>query len=300
MTFKMQDLQDIGLKQWFKDGDHPDVTMFNDTKYDKGNICPQCSKNYKDHGLVKNPASQPATDYDHFHGKNSTTVCPGDYVYKSTNENNVEQIVVIPEKVLRNIDDRIVKSYKETIVDTKTTNVITRIYNSRDFSLNSDVLKILNTEYKHHADNFDLDTEQYKHTSINFTGIVTENYNLTTNNYKHVSKDHIWETDTYSGINKVKYELRSNVYEFMSIDYSSTINLQWERTRDRYIRADKYLRIDSWEIHFIKRDKEGRELDKSFDENPVIEAEFKLWDWFNEVNAKLADHEARIIALENK
>ena len=124
MTFKMWDLQDIGLRQWNQVGDHPDVTALSDPKYELGHTCMLCGKPYSAHGLIKNPNYPTATSYDHFHGKNATTVCPGDYVYTTVNDKGIKQAVVIPEKMFNRINDSIGTSYKERIVDKGITEII--------------------------------------------------------------------------------------------------------------------------------------------------------------------------------
>ncbi len=316
MTFKMWDLQDIGLVQWFKDGDHPDVKPFNDPKYTLGNECKLCGKKYKEHGLVKNPNANFATNYDHFHGANSTTVCPGDYVYKTENDNGVKQTVVMPEKMYRNVTDAIGISYHERTVDKGKTEIIYREYYCRDFSFNSDIVKILNTDWTQDSDNQFIENINHTHNTVIYTGLNTELYKLTTKTHKLKSKD----------------------YSHKSISYHGNFKFQRERTLNRHIQSDRYLNIDSFDIHFVQRQsRRCSECNLIIDSGAIVDLpdcrnctylndagdildlrtcgeqagvlganglpvlqEFHLWEWHGTTNSTLNSYGEKITNLENK
>lgn len=112
-------------------------------------------------------------------------MCPTDYVYQTVNDKGIKQALVIPEKMLDRINDSIITSYKQTIIDKAVTEVTYREYYSKDFKLNSDKLEIVNTEFKHDGDKYDYTINSGGDILLNASGTVRVPKHLSVGGYFH-------------------------------------------------------------------------------------------------------------------
>lgn len=179
------DSQDITFKQWNKTGDHPDVQPLNDPKFNHNKKCPKCDKKFSEHGLI--PEDTVKSKYSHLSNQKGKTVCPGDYVYKTTNENGFTQHVVVNPEQMKNISSSVEIGGTSTTVDTKVQN-----FDKLKEDINEHSVKVkkkdeevdtLTSTVKQKTETVSetsvLNTKDLTHNGVKVTENISEEYDLT-------------------------------------------------------------------------------------------------------------------------